>query len=74
MLPFLKPKKLASVIIAKRTKADAPTETVREEGEALSGLVSAAEAIISAVNAKDASALASALESAMKQAPDTKHE
>lgn len=66
MLPFLKPKKLASIIIAKRAKPDGATTPVKEEGEHAPELMSAAEGIISAINNKDAGALASALGAAMK--------
>jgi hypothetical protein len=60
MLPFLAPKKQAGVIIAKRTP-DAKTEVKSEEGEHPPGLMAAAEDLISAVHAKDAKAVASAI-------------
>jgi hypothetical protein len=62
MLPFLAPKKQASVIIAKRVGEK--TEPVKEEGEHEPGLMAAAEDLISAIHAKDAQGVASALKAA----------
>lgn len=62
MLPFLMPKKQASVIMAKRVGEK--TEAVSEDGEHEPGLMSAAEDLISAVHSKDAKAVADALKAA----------
>lgn len=62
MLPFLQPKKQASVIMAKRVGDK--TEPMHEEGEHDPGLMSAAEDLISAVHSKDAKAVAGALKAA----------
>lgn len=59
MLPFLAPKKQASVIMAKRVGDK--TEVESEEGEHAPGLMAAAEDLISAVHAKDAKGVASAM-------------
>lgn len=64
MLPFLAPKKMAGVIVAKMKKP-AEIEPMHEEGEMEPGLMSAAEDLISAVHMKDAKAVAMALKSAM---------
>lgn len=63
MLPFLAPKKSAGIIIAKR-KPDGEIMPENEEGEASPALMSCAEDLISAIHAKDASAVASALDAA----------
>lgn len=62
MLPFLAPRKQAGVIIAKRIGDK--TEPLHEEGEHEPGLMAAAEDLISAVHAKDAKGVASALKAA----------
>lgn len=63
LLPFLSPKKLSGSIIAK-TKPEGGIEEESQEGQPDQGLMSAAEDLISAVNMKDASAVASALRAA----------
>ncbi len=63
MIPFMEPKKLASVIVAKR-KPSGETEIKGEEGEAMPEAVMLAEELIRAVHAKDAEAVAEALEAA----------
>jgi hypothetical protein len=65
MLPFLQPKKLASIIMAKH-KPEGGVEPMHEEGEASPEVMAIAEDLISAVHAKDANAVASAL-MAMKE-------
>lgn len=60
MLPFLKPKKLASTIIAS-TKKDGGLQPKREEGEHSPELMKAAEDAIGGFHAKDAKALVSAM-------------
>lgn len=62
MLPFLKPKKMGSVV-GVVTKADGEVKSTGEEGEDV-GMVAAAEDILSAIALKDAPALALALRSA----------
>jgi hypothetical protein len=73
MLPFLQPKKQASVIIAARKK-DESTETIGEEGEHPPGLMAAAEDVLSAVANKDATALAGALKAAFECCDAQPHE
>ncbi len=62
-LPFLNPRKVASVIIAAR-RPNGSIEPMHEEGGHEPGLMSAAEDLISAVQMKDASAVAGALKAA----------
>lgn len=73
MLPFLKPKKMASVIIATR-KPNGSVMPEHEEGESEPGLMSAAEDLISAIHSKDASAAASALQAAFEMMEEQPHE
>jgi hypothetical protein len=63
MLPFLKPKKLSAIIIAK-TKPEGGVEPIAEEGEQTPEMVGIAEQLISAINSKDANAVAEALQAA----------
>jgi hypothetical protein len=63
MIPFMEPKKLASVIVAKR-KPDGNMEVKGEEGEMMPEVMMIAEDLIRAVHDKDASAVAEALEAA----------
>lgn len=67
-LPFLKNKKISSIIIAKRGK-DGNTMPMKEEGEEDPGLMSAAEDLLSAIAMKDAGAVAAALKAAMAVQP-----
>lgn len=60
MLPFLKPKKLASVIIA-QTKSDGSPAEHKQEGEHSPELMKAAEDAIGGFHAKDASAVVNAM-------------
>ena len=60
MLPFLKPKQIGSVIIARR-KASGSIEPEQEEGSEHPAMVNAAEKMISAVHAKDATSVAEAM-------------
>lgn len=64
MLPFLQPKKAASVIIAKRAKTGEEVASA-PEGEHSPEHIDAAEKIISAVHAKDANALATHIKAFM---------
>lgn len=59
MIPFLKPKKQGSVIQAKYSEGGMVNEG--EEGMHSMGVMSAAEDLISAVHAKDATGVADAL-------------
>lgn len=59
-LPFLNHRKIASVIMAVR-KPDGAIEAKNEEGEHGPEIMSVAEDLISAVNMKDAKAVADAL-------------
>lgn len=63
MLPFLKPKTVAGLIIAKR-KPDGSKEESHTEGNEDAGLISAAEDLIRAIHAKDGQSVAAALKAA----------
>lgn len=60
MLPFLKPKKLASVIMAK-TQKDGSVEPMNEEGEQAPEMMRHAEMLMQAMQAKDAGKVAEAM-------------
>lgn len=74
MLPFLKPKKVASVIVANRQEEDGALESAGPADEMDPGLMAAAEDLIQAVHAKDAHATAMALQSAFDIADSMPHE
>lgn len=59
MLPFLKPKTVAGLIISHR-KADGGTETEHQEGNEHAALEACAEDLIRAMHAKDAKGVAAA--------------
>ena len=63
MLPFLEPKKMASVLMTKHT--DKGNEPLNMEGEHPPELMQAAQDLIKAVESKDASAVCDALCKAM---------
>ncbi len=65
MLPFLKPKTIAGLIISKR-KPDGSVEEQHTQGEEDTGLDSCSEALIRAVHSKDARAVSSALKHAFE--------
>lgn len=65
MLPFLEPKKLSAVIVAKR-KPDGGQEPINEEGEHPPELMAIAEDLISAIHSKSAQNVASALQAAVE--------
>ncbi len=65
MLPFLKPKKIASLVISKRKPDGAGIEAEASADDADAGAVACAEGILRAIESKDARALASALRDAM---------
>lgn len=73
MLPFLKPKKMSSVIIAK-IKPEGKIEPSHEEGEEMPELIGAAESLISAVHSKDANAVAECLKAAFEICDSYPHE
>lgn len=73
MLPFLQPKKMAGIIMAK-VKPEGGVETTGEEGEMDHGFLAAAEALISAIHSKDAGAVAKALHEAFEIADAMPHE
>ncbi len=64
LLPFLQPKKLASSIIAKRRSDGTTEQPEHKEDEQHPELMSAAEAMIKAVHAKDSTAVAEAMKAA----------
>lgn len=66
ILPFLQPKRVGAMLIAKHklSTGGSAAEPQQEEGESHPGVMSAAEDLISAVHAKDATAVAKALEDA----------
>lgn len=72
-LPFLKPRKLASVIIAK-VKPEGNVEPMHEEGDEQPELMGVAESLISAVHAKDAAAVAEALRAAIEICESYEHD
>lgn len=72
MLPFLKPKQVAGIIIAKH-KASGGIEPIQEAGEHSAELMMAAEELIRALHAKDAKAVASCLMDAFHAADEAPH-
>ena len=72
-LPFLKPKNIASIILA-RHKPDGSVHDEGVEGEEDPALVTAAEDIIRALNEKNATGLADALRSAFQILDSEPHE
>jgi hypothetical protein len=72
-LPFLKPKAVAGVIIARR-KPDGAQETEGMEDQPNEGLMMAAADLIRAVHAKDESAVADALQAAFELMEEQPHE
>lgn len=73
MLPFLKPKKAASVITA-NTNPDGGIDSEGPVDEMDPGLMASAEDLIRAVHAKDATAVAHALQAAFDIADSMPHE
>lgn len=65
MLPFLQPKKIGSVIIAKRNKDGKQTD-MQHESEHAPELMEAAQHMVSGVHAKDATTVAEAMQKAHK--------
>jgi hypothetical protein len=66
MLPFLKPKNIASTIISSY-KPEGKLADEHEEGDMHPELMKHAESLISAVHAKDAKAVAEAMQAMMEQ-------
>lgn len=73
MLPFLAPKKMVSVIVAKR-KPEGQVEDVHKEDESHPELMMAAEDLIRAVHSKDTQGVADALEHAFYICESYPHE
>lgn len=65
MLPFLQPKKIATMMVASK-KPDGSIEQEGPADEPNHALLAAAEDLISAVHMKDAKAVAEAIESAFE--------
>lgn len=72
VLPFLKPKRLASTIIASRKANGTAGESKSEDSE--HPLTGKAESLIQAIHAKDASAVAELLGSLNEKAEPKKEE
>jgi hypothetical protein len=72
-LPFLKSRKLAQVIIA-RKKPEGGIEPMHAEDEQDPALMSAADDLISAVHMKDSKAVADALQAAFEICDSMPHE
>ncbi len=72
MLPFLKPKKAGTVMVAKYSNGE--TKSEGEVGEHNEGLMSAAQDLISAIHAKDAKAVCDALCAAKEMIPESKED
>lgn len=73
MLPFLKPKKVVGVIMAKVTK-DGSLEISHEEGTPPPEMIECAEGLLKAIAQKDATAVAEHLISAAHIADAMPHE
>lgn len=76
MLPFLEPKKMSSVIIAKRGKTDLhqADESLAPESEMDPGLHEAAQDILRAIDAKSSIDLAKAIKAAFEICDSYPHE
>ena len=73
MLPFLKPKKQASVLVVKN-KAEGGLEPMHEEGEHAPGMIDFMQELIDAIHSKDAAAAADAFMAASHFADAEPHE
>ena len=73
MLPFLKPKMVAGLIISKRKSDGAPQES-HSEGNENEGIEACAEALIRAMHAKDAKGVAAAFKDAFEILESEPHE
>jgi hypothetical protein len=65
MLPYLKPRRVAGLIVAK-TKPQGGIEDLHEAGSEDEAIIACAEDMIRAMHAKDAKSLASALKAAFE--------
>ena len=75
MLPFLKPKNVAGLIIQKRSADPSVSPQEGPEDEQDQGLTSAAEDLIRAIHAKDAQSVAAAIRAAFEMLDgDESHE
>lgn len=73
MLPFLKHKRTAGLIVTTRSP-DGDKKELYQEGDEHAGLEACAEDIINAISNKDAKALASALKAAFEVCDAQPHE
>lgn len=73
MLPFLEPKKLSAVIIAKR-KPSGEQESVKEEGAVAPELLACCEELIKAIHDKDATSAAKAFMACFEHCEQEPHE
>lgn len=73
MLPFLAPKKSASIVVIKH-HSDGKQEPMREEGEHAPELLDFMKELIDAVHAKDAHAAADAFMAAAQFVDELPHE
>jgi hypothetical protein len=74
MLPFMKPKSVAGLIIQKRSADTGLSAPESPEPEQDQGLSSAAEDLIRAVHAKDAQGVAAAIRAAFELLDSEPHE
>lgn len=72
MLPFLKPRAVAGLIVSKR-KPDGSTEPEHVEGDEAAPLEAAAEDLIRAIHSKDTKAVAAALKAAFEISDSEPH-
>lgn len=72
MLPFMKPRRVTSLLIAKHDP-ETGIGNAEPEQEEKEGLLMAAEHLISAIHSKDAKAVASALRAAFDMADSEPH-
>lgn len=72
MLPFLQPKKISGMIMAK-VKPEGDMQSEGMEGDHDPALMSAAEDLISAIHAKDAMRVASAIKAAFEISDSDPH-
>lgn len=70
MLPFLKPRQMTAIVIAKQK----PEGSIEDQGDPLEGLNVAASDLIKALGAKDAVAVAQALKAAFEICDSMPHE
>lgn len=66
MLPFMKPKSVAGLIISKRAPDSEPSSPMEKEDSEDQGLDACSEALIRAMHAKDSKGVSAALRDAME--------